>query len=218
VGLKLSFGALSPHGGLVGTGDAWILGTSTTAGTSTFTLQARDSSTPPATATVSLSITIAATGSPLGLAITLSGPSGPLTTAPPGQQSALTVALNAPATQALTGTLNLQFTSPTGVDDQMVRFLNTTDPRTTSFTIPAASTQAVFPNGPVLVITGTVTGTINPVPSLQLAVNKVPPVITKVTASQGINTFSVSVTGFSTSRDMTNVTFHFVATSTTTIA
>jgi len=146
-------------------------------------------------------------------------------TSNPAQQSAVSLTLNNPYPVAIDGTLTLGFTSAVGGDDQMVQF--STGGRAVNYTVPANSTQAAFssPQG-VSVITGTVAGTITvtttltangtditpvPAPTVTIVIAKSAPVITNVTVTRNATGFSVALTGYSTTRDMTQAVFQFSA-------
>ncbi len=200
-----------------------ISGTPTAIGTSSFTIQVKDSAATPATATTDFSLTINAAQAPLSVTIEPSGPQSP------AQQLNVTATLSDAASRPIWGVLTLTFASAVGGDDQLVRFSNGT--RAAPFFIPAGFKGAVFglqslqsPN--VAVLTGTVAGTItisaaisasgtdvtpDPAPSTTVTIAKSVPVVTKVTldVNPAGGMFTVSATGYSTTRDMTTVTFHF---------
>jgi hypothetical protein len=152
-------------------------------------------------------------------------------TAPPGTQQPFTVSLGSAYAVDLNGTATLAFASSAGADDQLITFCS--GGRTMSFTIPAGATQAVFPCGPNVVIVGTTAGTItlvvslsaggvnvtpSPAPSTTIKINPTPPVMTKVTFQQSTGGFTMSVTGFSNTREMVSGLFHFVPASNNTFA
>jgi len=160
------------------------------------------------------------------------------TTATPAQQLPVTVTLNSPYPVEVDGTITLTFAPSVGVgDDPLIAF--STGGRTLNFTIPAGATTAVFSgtSGTVSLLTGTVAGTITlnttltfqcftgilgpPQPLIQtITINPTPPVITSVVFNQPINsnTFTIVVTGFSDTRDMTSGLFHFAPTTGHTLA
>ena len=158
--------------------------------------------------------------------------SGLPSTGVPAQQPAATVSLSGGTfTSDITGTLNLTF-APAGGGAQLydAKFSNGT--QTAAFTIPAGSSQGLFGGAAsVAVLTGTVAGTITittilpagsplpaPAPTV-ITINPTVPVITKVIPG-AITTsgFSISVTGYSTPRDMTSALFHFTAPTNTQLA
>jgi hypothetical protein len=139
---------------------------------------------------------------------------------------------------AITGTATLTFVSSVGGDDQTIQFGSSG--RTVSFTIPAGSTQANFSGATstnassVAVLTGTVAGTITITLDLMASGTDVTPkpaptaAITLITTPAFIQTvvfgastpgaFTVVVTGFSTTRDMTTGLFHFAPSTNATLA
>jgi hypothetical protein len=138
----------------------------------------------------------------------------------PGQQTTIDFGLNSPYPLALSGVVTLTFVSNATVpiDDQMIQFA--TGGRSFAFTVPANTTA--FPA--LQLQTGTVAGTItltvtltaagtNVTPSGATATILVPrtaPVISagKVKLVKLNGYLEVDVTGFSTTRDMTQATFH----------
>jgi hypothetical protein len=195
-------------------------------------VQVKDSATPGATATASLSITIGSSGTGPTGTVSISG------SQTAGQQPTVTVALAGAYTRDITGTLTLTFASAVAAvaDDSTIQFLQANSPtgsRAVTFTIPAGSTQATFTSGATHVATGTLAGTITltttsftdssgavltlPTP-VTIPIGVSPPVVTKVAITSGTGTFTVNVTGFSPPRDMKSMTFHFVPTTGTTLA
>jgi hypothetical protein len=137
----------------------------------------------------------------------------------PGTQPGLQVNLAEPFPVPVTVTLTLTFKAAQGGgDNPEVQFA--AGGRTISFTIPANST-AVFSPSPQLQ-TGTVAGTITITPALavdgapvtpapspiQIIISAAPPTIS-VTAVHTATGFTVTVTGFSTTLDMSQATFQF---------
>jgi hypothetical protein len=146
----------------------------------------------------------------------------------PFQQPSLGLSLDATYPIAITGVLTLTIASSSFASDPAVQF--SSGGRQVLFTIPANTLQATFPNGAtqIRIQTGTVAGTINIAPTfiagstngtditpsspakLQLTVPSLAP--TLLTASLGSRTatsFSIIVTGFSTTRVMNSLTFVF---------
>lgn len=193
-----------------------LTGTATAAGTATFTITATDANN--ATGTHQYTLTVNAPTAPT---VTLAGVP---TTSGFQQQLATTPTLSGAFPSAITGTVTLTFTPsvtpPTGstgtIDDNMIQFSG--GGRTATFTIPAGSTTA--PN--LTVLTGTTAGTITlsttltsngstlGSPTTQTIVNAPGvPFISKVTLQQVAGGVTVVVTGFSSTRDMTNGQFAF---------
>ena len=147
----------------------------------------------------------------------------------PVTQPAVGVELDAPAAAPLTGRLAMTFDGEGELpDDPMVQLLGGN--REVGFTVPAGGTRSVFAGGAngVGFQTGTVAGTIEfrlselsasgisvnavPEPTRSAAVQRLPPTITRVTAtSQSGSAFGVVVVGFSTPRDMVSASFTFTA-------
>jgi hypothetical protein len=151
-------------------------------------------------------------------AINFSGP----TTTTSAAQPTLTFQLVNPYPQTISGTLTLTFNASgtNGVDDPAVQF--SSGGRTMAFSIPALST--VTPT--VQIQTGTVAGTatislvvtsngVNVTPAnvtpVQITIAPAPPTITTSAVARSGNTLSVSVDGFSNTRELTTAIFHFTA-------
>jgi hypothetical protein len=143
------------------------------------------------------------------------GPSG---NQQPAQQPTVGLTLAAPYPAALQGSLKLTFTSSVFTDDPSIQFA--TGSRTVNFTIPANSTQALFGSATTVPLqTGTTAGTILITPSfamssgfdmtptspatLSLNVQKAAPqLLTAVVSSESATSFTVTITGYSTTRAM----------------
>jgi hypothetical protein len=156
---------------------------------------------------------------------TIQGPSGNVNAQ---SQPVIRLKLASPYPLALTGVLTLS-TSSDLVNDPAVQFA--TGGRTVVFVIPANSTDANFANqGPQLPMqTGTVASTITLTPSfatqaggvdvtpgspttLQFTVAAAPPVLIAVQpVNETASSFSLNVTGYSTTRTLTSVTLQFTA-------
>jgi hypothetical protein len=130
-----------------------------------------------------------------------------------------------PATN-LTGRLDASFTpDPLGVEDPNMRFQNGL--KSVNISIPAGSRQPIFvdaegtpfagpPSGSVGFQPGTNAGTItftlivgSSSTTLVTRVDRLQPAISRITVQRTSDGMSVSVTGFSTTRDMTAATFAF---------
>ncbi len=155
------------------------------------------------------------------------------TSSGPAQQPGMTISIASAYPAVITGTATLTFASSVGGDDQTIQFGS--GGRTVSFAIPAGSTQANFSGAvSVPVLTGTVAGTITitldlmasgtdvtptPAPTATIALITTPAFIqTVVFGSSTTGAFTVVVTGFSTTRDMTTGLFHFAPSSNATLA
>jgi hypothetical protein len=150
----------------------------------------------------------------------------------PQLQPQIKVSIPQPYAVNITGTLTLVFTATTqtATDDPAVQF--GTGARSANFTIPANSTDAVFGNNAFLVLqTGTMAGnltftatftaagaplipnaTITQLSSIlaQKPTISSPPTINMSPTTAGAD-FEVTVTGYSTTREMTDASFDFAA-------
>jgi hypothetical protein len=147
--------------------------------------------------------------------VTLTGP----TSIGPAQQPPITFNLGNPYPLPLAGTVTLTFTSNAVVpgDDPSIQFAS--GGRTLTFTVPANS--LTLPS--LLVQTGTVagavtltlkltTGTVDVTPpgsTLILQIPRQAPLIRTVTLVRNTNGIEVDVSGYATSREVTQATFHF---------
>jgi hypothetical protein len=206
---SVSAGTLPP--GLTLSGAGQITGTPTTAGTFTFTVRINDASqvTPP---TRQFTIEIVLPPVP---PLTVSGLPPQID---PRQQTPLTLQIARPFPVDLTGELIMTFV-PNAVnsgDDPDVRF--SSGQRTVRFRIPAGQTAGVFDVNPLLVLSGTVAGTIRirttttpasetPIPEQVIVIPRVKPVITSVTPRLGTDSFLLEIVGFSNTREISSGTF-----------
>ena len=194
-----------------------ISGTSSALSSSIFTVTATDSNN--ATGTKQYTLIVAAATAPT---ITLAGI--PNTQVGFQQQLALTPTISATYPSTVGGAVTLTFTPsvtpPAGstgtIDDSMIQFSG--GGRTANFTIPAGSTTAPS----ITVLTGTTAGTITlttalsanglplGTPTTQTIINAPGvPFISKVTLTQAAGGVTVTITGFSSTRDMVNASFAF---------
>jgi len=139
-------------------------------------------------------------------------------TLPPTQSSSIELTLATPHPSALSGTLRLTFTSTAEVpvDDPMTQFSNGL--RTSTFTIPANSTTAVFPTQLTL-LTGTVAGTVRLIANIDSGPADLPastvdilataPKITDVVATRTAGGLDVLITGYASPRRVSSVEFNF---------
>jgi hypothetical protein len=127
------------------------------------------------------------------------------------------LALAAPYPAPLSGTLTISFVpdAVVPVDDPMVRF--STGSRTVSFTIAANSTAVVFAS-PVMLLTGTVSGTIALTANLpggspqqvgSVNIRSMAPQLRNIAAARTPSGLRVDVTGYSTERRVQRVDFEF---------
>lgn len=148
-------------------------------------------------------------------------------TVEPAQQPAVGLTLAEAYPLAISGTLNLAFTSEVFANDPAVQFAS--GGRSIAFTVPAGSRQAVFANNAtqVRLQTGTVAGviTLTPAfatqaggidltppdaPALALTVAQSAPRLLNVALSnRTANGFTLLVTGYATGRSITQMDFQF---------
>ncbi len=152
-------------------------------------------------------------------------PSGPRQ---PMEQVAVGLALESPYPLTLTGTLTLTFNSDVFSPDPAVQFA--TGGRTATFTIPANTTRALFAGNAteIRLQTGTVAGSIvltpsfstegginlTPAtpPSLTLTVpQSAPRLLSVALSSKSSNSITLLVSGYATSRSITQMDFEFRA-------
>jgi hypothetical protein len=198
-----------------------ISGTPTTAGTSTITLLVTDSNN--LTASASITITVNSPQAP-SVTVTVGTPGTPVGAS---QQPPINISLSNTYPSAITITLTLAFQSAVGGEDQMVQFLPG-GTQSLTLTVPAGS---LTPSTSATLMTGTTAGTITintaltaagatlpaPAPTV-IAIPKTSPVITKVTFSNAGGGLTVTVTGYSTTRDMVSGNFTFSPASGSTLA
>lgn len=156
-------------------------------------------------------------------AASFSGPS----TAEPAQQPALSFTLTSGYPVPITATLALTFAGVDNVDDPSIQFAS--GGRTQTFTVPANST--ITPT--ILIQSGTVSGTITvtltlsaggqdvtptSITPVNITVPPAAPGITQATQISSGQTLTVSIVGFSNSREMSTATFHFIPASGASIA
>jgi len=198
-----------PNGLTLDTSTGVISGTASAAGTSGLTIQVTDSTGAVATEAVTLRV-ISASFS--GLTATPSS----------GEQVSFTLALGAAYPQEITGQVTLAFQPDSSLaspyDDPAIQF--STGGTSASFTIPASSTAPVS----FSLQSGTVAGTITLAVSWQaggatlavpaaltqsITIDTAAPSITGVTASTTSSGFSVVVTGYSNTRDLSKAVLQF---------
>jgi len=171
-------------------------------------------------------------GTPVPLpAYTLSGPQG---NQPPFQQPAVAISLATPYSLPLKGTIILTQDSGNLSPDPAVQFA--TGGQVAAFTIPANSTDAVFANGTkqMRLQTGSVASTVTLTPSfatqagldltpaapatLQFTVARAAPqILSAGVTSFSTTSFTLSVTGVTTSRSLTGFQFQLTGNSTVTL-
>jgi hypothetical protein len=210
-------GSLPPGLSLDSTGA--ISGTPTQAGSFSFTARVTDGASPSQTADRGFTIQI---GLPALGGVSFQIPQNPQ----PQQQGNVGFSIVAPFPAEISGTMTLTF-QPNAVnqaDDPAIQF--STGGRSITFTIPAGQTQAVFRVPNLGIQTGTTAGTITlastltagggavTCPSCQLSqsivVPRTVPVISSVRVQRSATGFTVTLTGFSTTREISQGTFRFV--------
>ncbi|PYS34814.1 MAG: hypothetical protein DMG14_28555, partial [Acidobacteria bacterium] len=186
-----------------------ISGTPTDMGVFTITVQASDNSGLKASKVFRLSIAAAPLGS-----LSLNVPA----MMNPAQQVPIGLSLSAVQPNPVSGSLKIAFASNSVIpaDDPAVLF--STGSRTVPFTIPPNTTTAVFP-APVLLLTGTVSGTVSVTADidsgpagLPVATVTIPPTAPKLTnlaAERTLNGLRVQITGYSPERKLSNAEFAF---------
>ena len=209
-----------------------LSGTPTSAGSYTFTAVATDSM--QALGSLAETIVVGTVGQPASVNIILGGSTS--STIPAAQQPAVVLSLGGtPFPYTVFGTVTVSFASGVGGINSLVTFSNGTP--TTTFSIPANTNNAIVNNGNVL--TGTQAGTLTltatqftdrygnvltPLSNspVTYTIAAGPPVITNVSVSSNPaptpSAFTLTVTGYSTTRDMTSAAFTFTAPSTDTLA
>ncbi|HYZ84610.1 MAG TPA: hypothetical protein VE621_09415, partial [Bryobacteraceae bacterium] len=143
----------------------------------------------------------------------------------PSLQPTATLTIASPFPLEITGTLTLTFAPNAAVnaDDPTIRFANNT--RTINFRIPAGQTQAIFEGSPAFQ-TGSTAGTITLTAALNsggqsvtttqtVVIPRSAPTITSATAQRSGNTITLTVTGFSTTRDITAMTLRLTGAAST---
>ena len=209
-----------PAGLTINSTTGQIAGTPTAAGSFGIAITVSDS----ALANLSDRFTLAV-NLPSGPAVTISGL--PDTTAP-AQQYTLLVATGSAYAAPITGQAILSFSPDTGPADRTMQF--STGGTTAAFDIPTGSTTA---SAPLAIQTGTVSGTITislrlaaggidippiPAPTITAQVARAAPFIRDVQVNRNGSTINIVVTGFSTSREVTQALFAFNAASGQTLA
>jgi hypothetical protein len=143
-------------------------------------------------------------------------------TANPQSQPPVQLTLANPFPVPLAGVVALSFQADVGGDDLAVQF--SSGGRTAAFTIPANSSTAAFSVPGLALQTGTVAGLItltarlqasgtditpSPPPSAQIRINAVSPILSAVEATRTATGFTITIQGYSTTREITQAIFHF---------
>ena len=222
-----------PTGVTLNTSTGVLSGTFPTAGTVNFTVRATDAT--QQRGVLSTSVTVLALPPITSHDVILGGSVAP-NNINAAQQPAVVVTMGGSIPFTVRGTMTLSFASSVGGDDQLVRFSNST--RTAGFSIsPTSGGRATFNDGSLAVLTGTTAGTITltatfsdasapandmtpkPAKTFTYTINAGAPVIVSVVVCNSTASgFSAQVTGYSTPRDMSNVSFTFTPTTGTNLA
>ena len=146
-------------------------------------------------------------------------------TTAPATQPAVGLALASAYPTDITGTLTLTFVPGSFSDDPAIQFA--TGGRTVAFRIPANTTNAIFSGGASTIAfqTGTVAGNISITPAFltgTVSITPIPPVAKSITiaagapvirnvqiGTQSAGSFEVLISGFATSRTISQVTLQF---------
>ena len=143
----------------------------------------------------------------------------------PAKQYSLDLSIGSPFPAVITGQALLTFSPDSGPSDRTVVFAG--GGNTVNFSVPAGSTTVQF-DSPLAIQTGTVAGTLSvslrilgggiditpsPAPALTSQLNRAAPVIRDVQFTRASSGISFAITGYSTSREITQATFAFSAAS-----
>jgi hypothetical protein len=143
----------------------------------------------------------------------------------PAQQIGLEISLAASFPVDLSGQAILSFSPDAGNGDGTVQFAG--GGSTSAFTIPAGSPNATF-TSPLALQTGTVAGTItislhlqaggvdvtpSPAPTVTAHIDRAAPVVRSARIVRNSSGFNIQIIGFSTAREVTQITYTFTAAS-----
>jgi hypothetical protein len=191
-----------------------IAGTPTAAGSSSVVFIATDANNQTGSKTITITVSLPA---PPSVTIGVGSGSNPVG---PAQQVPVNITLGSSFPVDITVALTLTFQSSVGGDDQTVQFISASGgTRNLTLTIPAGS---LSPPAAPMVATGTVAGTITintqltapgvtfpSQPPITIVIAKSAPVIQSVAFSNTGGSLTVTVTGYSTTRDMVSGDFTF---------
>jgi hypothetical protein len=151
--------------------------------------------------------------------------SGLQQTASPAEQPTFNVSLGSTYPAPISGQVLLSFAPESGAGDSTIQFAS--GGRTANFTVAANSLDAI-PNAPFALQTGTVAGTItlslrlqaggiditpSPAPTTRIQIGRGAPVIRSARMVRANNGIAVEITGFSTTREVTQMSVTFAAAS-----
>jgi hypothetical protein len=206
-----------PSGLAIDPSSGTISGTPVAAGSFSFAVTVTDNTLKQYSDRFSLSVTL-----PNTPAVSLAGLPASMQ---PAKQAQLQITLDNSFPVPITGQAFLSFAADTGPDDRTVQFAS--GGRAASFTIPAGTTTATS-DIPLAIQTGTVSGTItvtlrlqagvtditpSPTPTITAQVGRAAPVVSDVQVNRTSNSLSIVITGYSTAREVTQMTFNFAAAS-----
>jgi hypothetical protein len=155
-------------------------------------------------------------------AFTLSGLPATISAA---QQIPLSLSVASSFPAPITGQVSLIFSPDSGLTDRTVVFASGST--SVNFTVPAGSTT-IQPDSPLVIQTGTVAGTVtvsvrlqsggvditpSPAPAMVGRLENAAPVISDAKFTRSGSTISVAITGYATSREVTQAVFTFTAAS-----
>ena len=155
------------------------------------------------------------------------GPSATISGLPeiaaPAEQYPFRITLGSPYPAPISGQAQLTFAPDSGAGDSTIQFAS--GGRTANFTVPADTVDAVTAV-PLAIQTGTVAGTITvsvrltaggtditpvPAPAVRIRVERAAPVIRSARMVRSGNGITVEITGFSTAREVTQISVTFAA-------
>ncbi len=142
-------------------------------------------------------------------------------TSNPGTQPSVSLTLASPYPVPVTATLTLTFTpGANGVDDPAIVFSNglrtlTLDLAAGQTTVPAVQIQTGTVSGTITISLALTAGEINVTPAnfapAVITIPTTPPAVTDVSVMRSGQTLTVTTSGYSDTRQVTQATFHFTA-------
>lgn len=204
-----------PSGLALDANSGTISGTPVAAGAFSFAVTVTDSALKQFSDRFSINVTLPGTPS-----VTLTGLAASIGAV---QQSPLNITLDSTFPVTITGQAFLSFEPDTGPVDRTIQFAS--GGTVASFTIPAGSTTAIS-DVPLAIQTGTVSGTLtvslrlqagvtditpNPAPVVTAQLGRAAPVVSDVQVNRTSTALNVVISGYSTAREITQMTFNFVA-------
>lgn len=209
----------TPPPGLTISSSGVLSGKPTAAGTYTFLVQVLDGSQPQLTAFTNFTIKVVLPSLPAVSVTTVSD------TTTSSSQPTFGISLGQTFPVDLAGTATLVFTPDQGPGDPDVKFLN--GKTTMNFSVPAGSSVAASTGDKLGFSAGTTSGTVtiaialatggqvltpNPATTRTVKINRAAPVITAMTITRTSSGFTLAISGYSNTREITGSSFHFVGT------